>query len=534
MPSTLSKKFAWPLVAAIAIAGGSFLGTVELSRTPAANAQSAQVLPVQAETAKPTPEPRTDAVAPASDLSRAFRTVHNALKDAVVNINVSKKASGLAAGNSRLRMQVPPQFRNMIPPDMDPDGAPDDAPEAQGTGSGVIVSADGYIVTNNHVVRDASDIKVTLNDGRELKADLVGTDPKTDLAVIRVKAESLTYAKFGDSDVLDVGDWVLAFGSPFGFSQTMTQGIISAKGRHVPIIAMHDPTLRGMTYENFLQTDAAINPGNSGGPLVNLKGEVVGINAAIASNTGAYNGIGFSIPSNDVKYIMDSLIKNGKVVRGYLGVKIEDLSQPAPEDRKLADSIRKSGFTGNGVLVNSVEGSGPAGQAGLQPGDVITQIDGRTFKSVDELRNFIARARPDSKLNMTVYRDGKTQNLTVTVGTQPESLQVASAGGRANDNAADSKDLGISVQDLTPARAQRYGLRGNNRSGVVISSVAPGSLAAEMGLNPGDVILRVDRTPVSSTKEFQDAIANAKLADGVKLTVRGDDGMDRLVYIEKK
>jgi len=524
------KPFVWPLVAALAIAGGSYFGTVEFTRgTPAVAAS-----PQQEQTAKPTPQPQTEAVAPASELSRAFRTVHHALQDAVVNINVVKKGSGPAAGG-RARLQLPPQFRNMIPPEMDPENAPDETPDMQGTGSGVIVSADGYIVTNNHVVSGASEITVTLNDTRELKAELIGTDPKTDLAVIRIKADSLTFAKFGDSDALDVGDWVLAFGSPFGFSQTMTQGIISAKGRsHLGIIASHDPSLQGMTYENFLQTDAAINPGNSGGPLVNLKGEVVGINAAIASRTGAYNGIGFSIPSNDVRYVMDSLIKSGKVVRGYLGVKIEDLDHPAPADQRLADSIRKSGFKADGVLVNSVEPAGPAGQAGLQPGDVITQIDGKSFKTPDELRNYIARARPQSKLNLQIYRDGKTQPVSVNVGTQPEAIQLASQNTprTAEDTSADSKDLGISVEDLTGRQAQRLGLTAGK--GAIVARVAPNSLAGEMGLKPGDVVTRVDRTPITSARQFSDALGSAKLSDGVKLTVRGDDGMDRLVYIEKK
>jgi serine protease Do len=297
---------------------------------------------------------------------------------------------------------------------------------------------------------------------------------------------------------------------------------------------MHDPNLRGMTYENFLQTDAAINPGNSGGPLVNLKGEVVGINAAIASNTGAYNGIGFSIPSNDVREIMDSLIKHGKVVRGYLGVKIEDLDRPAPEDEKLAAAIRRGGFTGNGILVNSVEGDGPAAKAGLQPGDVITHIDGRSFKTVEELRNYIARAKPDSKLNMSVFRDGKTEQLSVNVGTQPDSVQVAAAApGRAQPEPVDSGDLGISVEEIDARRAQRYGFTGG-RTGVIVARVSPNSLAAEMGLRPGDVITRVDRTPVSTTKQFTDAMSAAKLNDGVRLVVRGEDGMDRLVYIEKR
>jgi serine protease Do len=518
----------WPLVAAVAIAGGSYFGASELTRSAPAQAAA------PAQTARPTPEPRTDVVAPASDLARAFRSVHSALKDAVVNINVTKKPAAQMIGpRGRARTPIPEQFRNMLPPGFDFD-SPDAAPESPGgTGSGVIVSADGYILTNNHVVGEADDITVVLNDGRELKANLVGTDPKTDLAVVRVKADNLTFAKFGDSDALDVGDWVLAFGSPFGFSQTMTQGIISAKGRHVPIIANHNPALQGLTYENFLQTDAAINPGNSGGPLVNLKGEVVGINAAIASNTGAYNGIGFSIPSNDARYIMDSLIKNGKVVRGYLGIFIEDVDHPQSDSKAMVERARKEGFKGKGVLVPKLSASGPGASAGLQGGDIITALNGKSFASVDELRNQIARIAPNTKATLTVFRDGKTMDLTATVGTQPDTNQVAGLGLRGTDaaDAMDASDLGISVQDVTGEVARRYGLK--ESKGVVVTRVSPRGLAAD-SVRPGDVILRVDRTDVTSAKQFTDALNAAKLDDGVKLIVRSDDGMDRLVYIEKK
>ena len=342
------RRWVWPMVAAAAIAGGSYFGSMGWSRGVLAQAP-----------ARPTPAPQMEAVAPAQDLSRAFRTVHEAMKDAVVNINVTKRATE----SQNLRIPDENDLRNMLPPGFElPPGWENQlrnrVQKVEGTGSGVVVSADGYILTNNHVVDDSDDVTVTLNDGRELKAKRVGNDPKTDLAVIKINADHLTYAKFGDSDGLQVGDWVLAFGSPFGFSQTMTQGIISAKGRHVPIIAEHDPKLRGMTYENFLQTDAAINPGNSGGPLCNLRGEIIGINTAIASNTGAYNGIGFSIPSNDAQYIMQSLIDHGKVVRGYLGIGIEDLAHPAPSSKGLVDSIRKSVATQEQAIVDDLAKSG--------------------------------------------------------------------------------------------------------------------------------------------------------------------------------
>jgi len=466
-----------------------------------------------------------ETVAPAQDLSRAFRAVHESLQDAVVNLNVTKKA---------VAQEMPEQLRGMLPPGME-DQLRSRSEQIEGTGSGVIVSADGYILTNNHVVENADDITVTLNDGRELKAKRIGTDPKTDLAVVKISADHLTFAKFGDSEGLQVGDWVLAFGSPFGFSQTMTQGIISAKGRHVPIIAQNDPSLRGMTYENFLQTDAAINPGNSGGPLVNLKGEVVGINAAIASRTGAYNGIGFSIPSNDAQYIMRSLIEHGKVVRGYLGIGIEDLGHPSPGSKPLVDSIKKSGYgSDKGVLVATVSPEGPAAKAGVEPGDVITSLNGKPVTNMDELRGQIARTAPNSKLTMSVFREGKNVDLTTTVGTQPDTAQpVAQANNPGRERGmTETGSLGVRVANIDPATAKRTGL--TNGKGVVVEAVQPNSPAAEVGLEPGDVITKVNKTEVTSAQQFADSMKAAKLTDGVRLVVRTEDGMDRLVFVQKQ
>lgn len=515
----VTRRLVWPMVAAVALAGGSYLGQMEWSRPATAQA----VAP-----ARPTPAPQMEAVAPAADLSRAFRAVHESLKDAVVNINVVKQS------RAQQSLDIPEQLRGMLPPGFE-DQLRNQTQRIEGTGSGVIVSADGYILTNNHVVDSADDITVTLNDGRKLKAERIGNDPKTDLAVVRIKADHLTFAKFGDSDSLDVGDWVLAFGSPFGFSQTMTQGIISAKGRHVPIIAEHDPNLRGMTYENFLQTDAAINPGNSGGPLVNLRGEVVGINAAIASSTGAYNGIGFSIPSNDAQYIMHSLIEHGKVVRGYLGIGIEDFANPSDASKGLVDSIRKSGYSPDkGVLVGQVSPSGPAASAGLEPGDVITAVNGKPVADMDTLRAQIARTAPESKLGITVFRDGKKVDLTATVGTQPDTLQpVAQANNPTREpGLAETGTLGVRVQNLDQATAQRTGLTPGK--GVVVQSVQPDSVAAEVGLQAGDVITKVNKTEVTSAQQFADSMKAAKLSDGVRLVVRTEDRMDRLVFVQKQ
>jgi serine protease Do len=518
------KKIVWPVVAAVAIATGSYFGSLGLMHSVA-------VAESPAATAKPTPEPHTEAVAPAKELSLAFRNVHHALKDAVVNIQIVKKE---AVQGGRTRMQLPPGFS--VPPGFPGFGQGDegDAPEEEvrGTGSGVIVSADGYILTNNHVVEDATDIEVRLNDGRNLKAKVIGTDPKTDLAVVRIAADHLVYAKFGDSDATEVGDIVLAFGSPLGFEQTMTQGIISAKGRQIGIIAEHNSSLQGLSYEDFLQTDAAINPGNSGGPLVNLDGEVVGINAAIASNTGEYNGIGFSIPSNEARYIMDSLIKTGKVVRGFLGVAIEDINNPTDKDKPLADSIKNGGFSGNGILVNGIDTEGPAGKGGVQSGDVITALNGKPVESVNQLRNQIARTAPGTNVTLSVYRDNKTVELTFPLGTQPATRELAAAeGGDSSDVAGNS--LGIQhLRAVNDAEAHKYHLLPGH--GVVVTDVDQNGVAAQGGLQPGDVITQVNGIHVSSPDEFNAAISKAKLSDGVRLHVRSADGMDRLLLLSSK
>jgi serine protease Do len=518
------KKFVWPMVAAAAIVGGSYLGTVEFNR-------GSVLAETAAQTAKPTPAPQVETVAPANDLSRAFRSVHNAMKDSVVNIRVKGKALGGAARRGRLpeNFRLPEGFE--LPPGFE-DALPEGRGVRLGNGSGVIVSPDGYILTNNHVVENANDITVTLNDGRDVPAKVVGTDPKTDLAVIKVTADHLTYAKFGDSDALDVGDWVLAFGSPFGFKQTMTQGIISAKGRQIDIIGGHNPALRGLTYENFLQTDAAINPGNSGGPLVNLKGEVVGINAAIASNSGQYNGIGFSIPSNDAQAIMTSLIKHGKVVRGFLNVQIEDINNPAPQDEALAASIKKEGFKGNGALVAKLDPEGPAAKGGVQAGDVITAIDGKPVESVGALRNQIARTVPGTKIKLSVFRDGKTVELTFPVGTQPEQNPMFARGDDepAADVLTDNKDMGVSVKALDAETAKKYKVQ----KGVIVTDVQAGSLAAGLGIDEGDVITKVGKTPVETPEQFTEVMGKVKLSDGVRLSIRSSDGMDRTVLMLKK
>ena len=496
-------------------------GFLAFSRTgPWSSLRAAEAQAEAATTAKPTPAVQPEATSALQDLSRAFRSVHSAIKDAVVNIDTSSRKPIAVHGMS------PDDLRRILPPgfDVGPEDAP--APASRGTpplhplgtGSGVIISADGYIATNNHVVEDADEITVRLADGRELKAKIIGRDPKTDLAVVKVEADKLTYARFGDSDALDVGDWVLAFGSPFGFDQTMTQGIISAKGRQVNIIGMHNPALAGLTYENFLQTDAAINPGNSGGPLVNLKGEVVGIDTAIASSSGAYNGIGFAIPSNDVKYITDSLIKSGKVVRGYLGVGISDVHEL--KFRKQAESL---GFTGNsGVIVGEVRADTPAsGKDGLQPGDIITAINGKTVADIGQLRTTIARTAPGTKITLGVFRKGKTIDVSFALGTQPDSAVVAErTAPKDSVPAIGFNDLGVTAEEKAG-------------KGLTITDVDPNGLAAR-DLNKGDVILSVQGKEVKTAEDLKAAIAKGNLSKGLHMTVRSADGSEKFVYIEKQ
>jgi len=489
--SIKSKRLVGAGIVTLALAGG--MAALEWRSGPGqAYAQDA---------GKPTPTVQAEQTAPAADLSRIFRTVHNAMKGAVVNINMERDMEASPAP------AIPDEMKKMLPPgfELGPGGPQHES----GTGSGVIVSPDGYILTNNHVVDSASVLTVRLDDGRELKAKVIGTDPKTDLAVIKIEGKGLTYAKFGDSDAMDVGDWVLAFGSPFGFDQTMTQGIISAKGRQINIIGQNNPQLAGLTYENFLQTDAAINPGNSGGPLVNLKGEVIGINAAIASRSGAYNGIGFSIPSNDAKYIMDSLIKFGKVVRGYLGVGIADVRTSRAEATAL-------GFTGTtGVLVKEVRPDSPGGKGGLQLNDVITDVNGKKIESMMELRTAIARTKPGEKIALVVFRGGKNVSLDFAVGEQPDTA--VAAADKAPSGAFDIKDLGIAVSE--------------GADGLKVASVEPGSLAASTGISAGDVIYQVQGKPVTNVAELRAALKTHRLSAGIQLSLRSEDGSRRSVFL---
>jgi serine protease Do len=366
--------------------------------------------------------------------------------------------------------------------------------KSRGLASGVIVSPDGYIITNYHVVKDADTIKVTLSDKREFTGKVIGSDPKTEISVVKIEGKNLPTVSWGDSDALQVGDIVLAVGNPFGLNQTVTMGIVSATGRENVGIA---------DYEDFIQTDAAINPGNSGGALVNAQGQLVGINTAIYSTSGGYMGIGFAIPSNMVKTIMTSLIKTGKVVRGWLGVSIQKIT---PE---LASQFNLKAE--NGAIVSDVVENSPAGKAGLKQGDVIVEYDGKKTDDPNQLRNMVASSMPGEEHSVTVIRDGKPLTLKVKIGELPADFQKSAAGEYQNVL------RGINVQDITPEIARQLGIPSRIK-GVVVSDVAEDSVAAGV-LTQGDIIQQVNRRDVGSVKEYQEIASKIKANETVLLLV---------------
>jgi serine protease Do len=362
----------------------------------------------------------------------------------------------------------------------------------QGMGSGVIVSKDGYILTNNHVVADAQEIKVTTSDRKNYTATIVGTDPKSDLAVIKLKGDvtNLTPVEFGDSGRLRLGDVVLAIGNPFGVGQTVTMGIVSAKGR---------TDLGIEAYEDFIQTDAAINPGNSGGALINGEGKLVGINTAILSRSGGYQGIGFAIPSNMASPIMESLKKTGKVIRGWLGVAIQDV------DQELADAMKLPAATG--ILLSDVKPGTPAAKAGLVRGDVVLRVDGKVVDTSGQFRNVIAASGSKRTVHLDFIRDGKALAADVELGQMPEAEAVASAGPSSSQGSALD---GIVLENVNPQNRRAFEIDDAVKQGVVITRLDPQSKAAHAGLRPGDVVLEVNRVRVDTPQRFQELYAKSQ------------------------
>jgi len=365
--------------------------------------------------------------------------------------------------------------------------------KTQALGSGFIISEDGYIITNNHVVEKATEIKVKLDNGKEYDAKVVGRDPKTDVALIKVtpSKDFPKPARLGDSDQVNVGDWVMAVGNPFGLGHTVTLGIISAKGR----------VIGAGPYDDFLQTDAAINPGNSGGPLFNMEGEVIGINTAIIAQG---QGIGFAIPINLVKTLLPQL-KEGKVIRGWLGVMIQDVT---PE---LAKSFNLE--SQEGVLISDVMENSPAEKAGLKRGDVVTKFNDTLVKDARTLSRLVAQTKPGTKINLTIVRAGKTKTVEVPLGEMPETA------GAPQELAKPETSYGLALQNLTPELRRHFGIP-QGESGVLVTGIEPGSPAEDAGLRPGDLIREVNREKVSSVDEFKNILSKQPKGEGILLLVK--------------
>lgn len=370
-----------------------------------------------------------------------------------------------------------------------------------GLGSGVIVSTEGYIITNNHVIDNADTIRVRLIDRRSYPATVVGTDPQTDIAILKVEADNLPAIPLGDSDAIEIGEWVLAIGSPLSpeLAHTVTSGIVSAKGRTGVGLA---------EYEDFIQTDAAINPGNSGGALVNMNGELIGINSAIATRTGGFQGIGFAVPVNMARMVMESLLEHGEVIRGWLGVYIQDIDDIMAQAMDLP--------VHEGVLVSDVQENSPAERAGLQQGDVIIKLDGKQLLSQSQLRNEVASRAPDTNVKVTIIRDGRERTIDVTLGRlEPDDIAVRP------DTDFDEL-LGFRVASLTEESASRYGID-PSRSGVVVTEIQRNSTAARQGLREGDLITHVNRQRVENRDLFYENVRGMQRGDTILLNVTRDN-----------
>ncbi len=438
---------------------------------------------------------------------------------AVVNINTQARAQrqqfpGLSEDDPMYEF-----FRRFMPPDQrqGPRGRGDGNEKGErgqpqpkgplrphGLGSGFVISPDGYIVTNAHVIENAEVINVRFTDKREMKAKVVGSDKRSDVALIKVEATGLPFLKLGDSNATRVGEWVLAIGSPFGFANTVTAGILSAKSRDLPADSTASDAVP------FLQTDVAVNPGNSGGPLFNLKGEVIGINSQIFSRTGAYAGISFAIPIDYAVNVIEQLKKSGKVTRGRIGVAISNVT------RDLADSLGLPKT--DGAAVGTVEEDSPAAKAGIEVGDVILKIDGRTVEGSADLSRTVRAVRPGQKITLNVWRAGKTRDFVVTVGEFKDEEATRTAGGKGKKEATKPGKLGLAVAEVSPEQKKALKIQG----GVAVEAVDGAALSA--GIEPGDVILRVNNVDIRDLRTYNEAVSKLDPKKPVALLVRDESG----------
>jgi serine protease Do len=487
----------WPAAVSLGL-----LLSLSASALPA-SAGSAVPLPVVAQAAPRAADP---AFAGALPESYPWVRLAEALTPAVVNVRVVGEARRARTPN------IPEPFRRFFPQPPEGGGGgggPESEQRPRGIGSGFIIDPDGYIVTNHHVVEGSKSIEVQLSDGRSFQPKVIGSDPETDLALLKIDATGLPSIPLGSSSALKVAEPVMAIGNPYGFDHTVTVGIVSGVGRFIG---------QGR-FDDFIQTDAAINPGNSGGPLINTRGEAVGINSAIRSNTGGFQGIGFAIPVDLAKPILGQLRASGKVTRGWLGVSIQPLTQ------ELAKSF---GITGTqGALVASVSDDSPAARAGFKPGDVIITFDGKPVEGPRVLPAIVANTPVGRAVPVVVLRDGKQQTVTVTVGSLAESREARAASGEKPEVHASAK-LGLSLQELTPELAKQLGVQSDK--GVVVTEVKPDSPAAQAGLAPGDVIREVNRMPVEELQDVERGLARGQDPNQVLLRVERE-GSQRYIVI---
>ena len=448
-------------------------------------------------------------------LNDAFVEISKAVTPTVVSITVKTdpKKNQQPDNNDPFHFFFGPDFK-----------MPDQGPEI-GSGSGVIISKDGYIVTNNHVVKDAGDegIKVTLTDKREFNAKLIGTDPNTDIAVVKIDANELPTISMGNSENVQVGQWVLAVGNPLGLNYTVTAGIVSALGRNIGI----NGDGSGYGIENFIQTDAAINPGNSGGALVDINGQLIGINSAIKTNTGYYQGYGFAIPVNMIKSVVPELIKTGKVTRGYIGVNIQTIDETMAKGLGLDKS--------KGVLVQGVVKGGAGEDAGIQVGDVILAVDGREVNAANELQAIIGSHHPDDVVKLTLFRDGKTFDKEVklkprTEADQQQAVQNNMNKDKSNESEVSSKSiqaLGLKVSNLDNATKQKLNIDG----GVMVTGVDMYSESFMRGIREGVVIIEANKKKIENAEDLLSAVGEKKKGDSIPLKIVRPDGQESLVFL---
>ena len=510
----LSRTFKVALGAVLLTLSSSAILAQELEKTPAVKVDPAPV------TAKPGTltsfAPIVEKVAPSVVTISTSRNMKNQLNqlrnNPLFNDPMFRRFFGIPDPNEDSDTPPAPQRRGGRGNNPGEEGRRGARPQALGLGSGVIVSGEGHILTNNHVVEGADDIVVTIgNNRREYKAKKIGSDPATDVAVLKIDATSLPAITFGDSDKLRVGDIVIAVGNPFGLTQSVSQGVVSAIGRGGMNI---------VDYENFIQTDASINPGNSGGALVDIEGRLIGINTAIFSRSGGNQGIGFAVPANLAHGVMDSIIKNGRVVRGFIGAYLQPLDEELSSQFKTKDQ--------SGALIAELDPKGPAAKAGIKRGDVITGINGKKVEGPRELRLTVASMPPGSKVELKVLRDGEERAIPIELGELPSERGVLAQEGEKKSDEPDVLD-GVTVSDIDDALRKELDLPAD-AEGVVITNVDPDSQSAAAGLKRGDVIHEINREPVTSAKQAVDLSEKVKKEKKVLLRV-STKGQSRFIVV---